>query len=207
MDSNASRTSVSAVTSSQIASGLVPSTPTRIASYTNGRVRSGSTSSENGNSGTQVALSSRRSSKARPVSIIDDALFNSAASPTSLFDKRRSTQSLVAIAGDGSMIPRPVSPTARGNANGSVSFRAAGESIAEEVDGDWSMRDESQDYSFAGKDSPTRTRSRMSLRSSLYSHSTAGLTCLFAFYQGIPISSVGKSRPSPLLLKDWCLTK
>ncbi|KAF8315368.1 hypothetical protein DL93DRAFT_886136 [Clavulina sp. PMI_390] len=104
----------------------------------------------------------------RPVSIIDDALFNSVSSTSTLFDPRRRSMSTLNGSESSSMIPRPLSPSRSANSN-ALSFRAAGESIAEDPRLEREAGAEAGDY-FAGKDSPTRTRSR------------------------IPVSSVGHAR-------------
>lgn len=169
MDSHESQPSASTSTSSHMAS----STPTRIASYSNTRTRV----ADPVNGG---AHSSSASKPPRPMSIIDDALFNSVSSTSSLFDKRRS----LTFVADTSLIPRPSSPNTR--AISSVSFRTAGETIAEDSNSDWITPHESSDV-FSGKDSPTRTRS------SAYGFLHIVLTMnIHVFSQGIPISSVGK---------------
>ncbi|KAF9512661.1 hypothetical protein BS47DRAFT_1345099 [Hydnum rufescens UP504] len=105
----------------------------------------------------------------RPVSIIDDALSDGFSSPSSLmFDKRRSTAALVALAGENSMLPLPVTPNRDPpSTNGSQSFRSGGETIAEGIPSDYGSRETDI---FMGKMSPTRTLSR------------------------IPVSSVGHAR-------------
>lgn len=142
MDLHESQPSTSTSTIPHMASP----TPTRIASYSNGRTRSVETVDGN-------AHTSPPSKKPRPISIIDDALFNSVSSTSTLFDKRRS---LTFVADATSLIPRPTSPNTR--AVSSVSFRAVGETIVEDVNSDWDASHESPEV-FSGKDSPTRTRS------------------------------------------------
>jgi hypothetical protein len=141
MDLHGSQSSASTSTSSHTAS----STPTKIASYS-----TRSRASEPADGG---AHSSPASKPPRPMSIIDDALFNSVSSTTSLFDKRRS----LTFVADTSLIPRPSSPNTRANIS-SVSFRTATETIAEDTNANWDVSHESPDL-FSGKDSPTRTRS------------------------------------------------
>jgi hypothetical protein len=110
----------------------------------------------------------------RPVSIIDDALSDGFSSPSSLmFDKRRSTAALVALAGENSMLPLPVTPSRDPpSTNGSQSFRSGGETIAEGIPSDYGSRETDI---FTGKMSPTRTLSRASV---LCSKSMGGLTFL-----------------------------
>jgi len=171
MDLHGSQSSASTSTLSHTAS----STPTKIASYSNTRSRA----SEPADGG---AHSSPASKPPRPMSIIDDALFNSVSSTTSLFDKRRS----LTFVADASLIPRPSSPNTR--AISSVSFRTATETIAEDTNANWDVSHESPDL-FSGKDSPTRTRSSAYLFLDYAYALQCILTCLS---QGIPISSVGK---------------
>ena len=101
----------------------------------------------------------------RPVSIIDDALSDGFSSPVSLmFDKRRSTAALAALAGENSMLPLPVTPSRDlPSSNGSQSLRGGGETIAEGIPSDYGSRETD---AFNGKMSPTRTLSRMCISSS-----------------------------------------